>query len=196
MPTMRQVGTATLRKLGIVHEGHTAPDAYHMNVFMEVASSLYLETLSRGLYGRLTPVMIEADYTAGENERIVNLTDTPVTITFPETITPDDDEERLPLDLSVVQVANNDADTDEPSLSVYETPMGGWISASALTLDSYAPFSCRGLHGLACWIALRMADEGYAAELSPVVLSEARRFHGSLAGQFDSPRETNTAEFF
>jgi hypothetical protein len=195
MPTMREVGAAALRKLGLVTEGQPAPTAYDMAVFLEVASSLYLETLSRGLYGRLTPVDVEEDYEAGENERITNLSEVGVTITLPDTITPDDADERLPLDLSVVQVTNDET-AEEPAVYVYEAPLGAWVDAHGLTLDSYAPFSCRGLHGLACWIALRMSGEGHGVEMSPATLSEGRRFHGTLAGKFDSPRITNTSEFF
>jgi hypothetical protein len=194
MATVQRVITAALRKVTKVTEGQPAPVAWDAKNALEVMNSLYAETFSRGLFGRLTAVLIEDDYEANENERITNVSDDDVTVTLPATITDDGEEERMPRDLAVVVVTDDDDDA-EPALYIYEANRGSWVSAFDLALTSYAPLSSRGIHGLACWIAARMADE-YGYQVGPATVLEAGRFHGALAIRFDSERVTTTASYF
>lgn len=190
MATCQEVITPALRKLSKVYEGQPAPIAYDSANALEVLNSLFEETFSRGLFGRLTDVLIEEDYTAGENERIINDSDADVVVTLPGTIDADEADERAPYDLSVVVVA-----ADTPQFYIYEANKAAWITAYDLSLDDYCPLSSRGRHGLACWLAARLADE-YGAEIGPATLREAARFHGALAIKFDSARQATETDFF
>jgi hypothetical protein len=190
MATCAQVVTSALRKTGAVNEGQTAPVAYDAQNALATLSSLYEETFSRGLFGRLTVVLADDDYEAGENERVINTSGGAITVTRPTTITEDVEEERAPLDLSIVVVTGA-----IPELYIYESNVADWVACHSLALADYAPLSSRGVHGLACWLAVRMAEES-GFQIGPATIREAARFHGALAIKADGARTTTTAAYY
>jgi hypothetical protein len=192
MATCRQVVTSALRKLGVVAEGQPAPTAYDADNGLSVLESVYLTSVASGLFGRLTDVTISEDYTAGENERIFNITEDTLTVSYPVTIT---DAKtgvvRMPLDRSIIQVADV-----SPTTHVYSHIVGDWIEMTNLTLDSVAPLTDQGMDGMACWLAVVLAENGYGSVIGPVTLRTAERFRGAQALRVDATRLESTPDFF
>jgi hypothetical protein len=161
MPTVRQITTRALRFLGVVSEGQPAPSAYDSELAREALQSLYTQLIASGAFGDLTDVDIEDDYEAGENERVVNVSDGDVSVTMPaliETTDPDTGAttERLPYDRSVVIVARQ-------GTYMYDADEGDWLQVDALELTDTAPLSGRYGTGLAALLAVSLAPD-YGAE--------------------------------
>jgi hypothetical protein len=152
--------------------------------------------VATGALGKLTPVIISADYTAGENERIVNTSATPWVITLPQVIEADltdpdsEDEDRPPRERAIVEIAG-----DNPVTWIYEARLGGWVSIQDLELTSEAPLSAAFGDELICRFALQIADEN-SAEPGPVTIASARRFMRAITASNDAPRPIGQTNYF
>jgi hypothetical protein len=174
MTTCREGVTRTLRYLGLVSEGQPAPSAYDAQNALQALQNVYLEFISAGRFGPSTDVLISADYTASENERVINETVTDYTISLPDTIDTTDacgaTVTRAPYDRSFVIVAGG-------STFLYDADLAGWQEIEALTLDSDMPLGRRYFLGLAALTALALPELG---DPPPFVVSLAETARAKL----------------
>lgn len=183
MRTVRQVITTALRKIGVVGSGRRAPHEDGAADALEVLLAWYSGAVSSGMFGRLNDVTTEAAYEAKEFERVTNLSDDPVDITLPVTITDDPlCDTRPPVDLCPIVIV-----ADEPLSWLYDGSIGDWIALYGLTLDSPAPLSSRSGDGLACVLAVQLADE-YGGTVGEITASRAAGFLSSLRTRNNSAR--------
>jgi hypothetical protein len=132
---------------------------------------LYLrQNISKGVFGPLTEVAIEADYEAGENERVVNVSGSAVTVTLPATLEDEDTgEDRAPQDRSVVIVAGGDT-------SIYDANQGEWVTIEDLTLNSVEPFEGFNLG----WPLALQLSETFQLQPGPVLIAKAETTQAAL----------------
>lgn len=176
MKTMRQLETRAVR-LATIHGGpgmrsmppDIAADAH------EAALGMFAGFIGNGLFGPATDVLVDTDYEAGENERIVNDTDGDITITLPLTVVDASTGlDRTPEDRAFVIVAGS-----APTLHIYDADQADWIEIGALTLDSTAPLSGRFETGLAALLAVHILSE-YGLEPSAILANLASTAHAAM----------------
>lgn len=176
MTTVRQTITRAYRMLGVLGEGNRAPSADQAVDGLEALGSLYLQLISAGRFGPMTDVAVEEAYTAGENERIADISGLSVAITLPTTIADTDENgdatTRAPQDRSVVQIAGG-------STYIYDIGNPGeakWVSVDSLTLDSVTPLSARYATPIAALLACAIAAEtGFDPPAMVLSMAEAGR---------------------
>jgi hypothetical protein len=147
--TMRDTLTAAIRMTGARALGDT-PDAEEMDVALEAFQTMIgsLPKVS------LTDVIIDAAYTAKEDERIFSTAAAPVVITLPETVIDTKTGlERPPRNGAMVVVAVTG------SRHIYISELGGWQTATGLTLESVQPFGPEHEQGLRAMTAVRIAPD-------------------------------------
>lgn len=184
MTTCRDIITLGLQ-LGRVVGVNRTPRASEAATGLDVLQGMYDGFFANGMFGRLTDVFKDANYTAKEGERIYN---DGVTITIPTTIT-DDGDERAPRDLSAIVVIASGVATNR----VYS--QGAWRNCSALTLDSDAPLAERDKAGLAALFAMYFV-EAFGGELSPMWTRRALQFQGSLSYKLGSTQPDRVGVFY
>jgi hypothetical protein len=190
----------SLRMLGVLAAGRE-PTANDAATAQEVLTGLYVELITNGSLGQLNPVLVRGNYTARENDRIVNDGTAAVAITLPATITPVStgpdtwctpavDETRPPKDRAVVVIAGNPT-----AAYLYEANVGAWVYVNVLAQTDQAPLSVNMPEGLAARLAISLAAEFGADVPKPVALA-ASAWMSSLTGRYGEPREATPAEYF
>lgn len=182
--TCRDIISDGLRLGRVVGIGRT-PRASEAAEGLKVLQGMYDGFVVNGMFGRLTDVFTDEDYTANEWERIYN---DGATITIPTTITNDGDE-RAPYDLSCIVVMASGVPTNR----VYSG--GAWRTLSDLTLDSDAPFSERDRTGLAALFALYYT-EAFGSQLSPMWAKRGLQFQGSLSYKIGSTQPVSEGVYY
>jgi hypothetical protein len=137
--------------------------------------------IGNGMFGPAADVLIEEDYEAGENERVINNSADDVTITLPLTIT-ECGVDRTPEDRAFVIIAGAD-----PLYYIYDADVADWVEIGGLTLDSNAPLSGRFETGLASLLAVHILSE-YGMEPSAILADMARTAHAAM--RLKKPRLT------
>lgn len=164
MLTMRQLAVRALRRVGVVSEGQPTSQAYDTAVALETARDMYLSFIANGLFGPVTDVLVSADYTASENERVINTSEDDITVTLPLTVTDDSSgtrATRAPEDRAFVLVSGS-----EPHAHIYDADLADWRSIYDLTLDDSAPLSGRYATHLSSILAGRLCpDYGMTPDL-------------------------------
>lgn len=193
MATVRDIITRALRKLNEIGEGQPAPTAYQAQSCLAGLQGWYDGAVASGLFGRLTDVTTDEAYDANEFERVTNTTATDVVVTLPTTV--EDTltcETRVPVDLCPIVVINPQAGTLN---YIYDGMLGQWVGLDALNLDSEAPLSRRGSDGLACLLALEMADEMGGGSVGQVTIARAQAFLSSISQRNSSARRVVDYEY-
>lgn len=168
MATVQDIVTQALHRARIVPLGRD-PKAKESANGLFALQGYYDGLFSYGQFSALKEVYATANYTAGENERIIADN---ATITIPDTIATDGGL-RTPHDLSAIVVVTNTAQTN------YIFSNGRWETCSALTLASTAPLSSRDAEGLACSLAMDLA-ETYGTSVGPRAMEKASRFQSGI----------------
>jgi hypothetical protein len=169
-------------------------DAEEASAGLVSLESLFAEMAAEGVFGRLTDVIVSADYTAGEQERIFNTDpdgDAAVfTITLPKEITDADEDAgvRPPRDLTLVQVVGSGATT-----RVYSR--GSWVALDSLTLAGTCPLAERGADGLACLLAAYIAEEN-GKPVGSITAMRGMAFRSRLTHRADSTRQPLAIDYF
>lgn len=203
MANCREVITMALRKLNAIARGDDASAEEAVDSLVSL-QSLYDELVLGGMFGRVIPARVAASATAEENTRIFNTTDGSITVTLPEEIdegsddygrerapsglTLDDGGVRPPRDFSVVSIAGG-------GTYLYSQPRGVWDALTSLTLDSFAPLSERSADGLACLLAVSIADD-VPAQVPAITASRALGFRSRVANRFGVERAPVQADYF
>ena len=137
-----------------------------------------------GLGGPLTDVLISADYTANEDERITNTSGSPVVISLPSTITETNGTVRPPRNGAIVQI-NGAA---SPEIHLYVGYLAGWQRLTDLTLNSANPLGPMHHEGLAALLALRLTGPNTA--IPEAVPLQAEKGLQHIANRFRPSMDT------
>lgn len=151
------------------------PDGPLEDAWLRIAQSMYEGWFEAGLFGRVKPELICADYDALEGQYISSTEN--VTVILPATV--EDDGTRAPRDMTPMGVT-----LGEPEQKfIYERGVGDWVALSSLAFTDYAPLSGKGVDGLACCILEAVGTD------NPAVLRSAARFRSNLAMNYSSPSD-------
>jgi hypothetical protein len=156
--TVQEIIRRALRRLGHLKlDDEPSPSEYDTG--LEALQSVYLDLIEFG--ADLTDVIVTANYSAGENERIFNTSGSNVVITPPTTVEDLEVEAnaagehlRPPRDMSVIAIAEA-----VPEVHAYDATQGAWVSVYGLTLTANAPWSNTWGQGLTALLAVSLADE-------------------------------------
>lgn len=140
-------------------EGEEAVEA------LAIFQAMILSLPALGLGGPLTEVVISDDYTAGENERILDTSGTAV-ITRPTTID-DDGVTRAPINGAIVEVVGA-----SPTLHIYVAYLGAWMPLMGLDFDDVNPLGPQHDEGLAAMLAVRWAPPSMNLPINVAAMSE------------------------
>lgn len=186
MTTVLNWISRSLRMLGAIGTGEIAAGQEAKDA-LEAVNGLILGLPEIGLAPTLTEVIISADYTAGEDERIVN--NGGYAVTLPTTID-DCGETRSPLNgARVVVVAAGVATT-----SIYLSN-SGWETVSGLKLTDTAPLGPEVYTGLCGLLAVHLAPE-YGVEPNATVVGFATGGRTQIADQFQREVEVTGPDEF
>lgn len=207
MATCQVLIKRALRMLGELRSGREPP-ANEAADALQSLQGLYKHLVATGTLGALRDVLVSANCTAGENQRIVNTSGSPITITLPTTVQDHSnyasdtciwdygfigatDGTRPPRDRAVVVEAGT-----SPKTYLYDADLAAWVLIDSLTLTSVAPFTQKLETGMAALLALHMAPEYGDAPPSPLVISGAGQCMSALTQRRDSQLTTTSSEYF
>lgn len=185
MPTCLDLIKDALIWRGVLDPGRE-PEPGDANGGLSVLKGIY-QTIARQV--SLTPVTISADYTAGENERVNNTGATPFVVTLPETITPDGEDERVPFDRSVIQIAGSGS-----GAYLYDAKQADWIKIESLILTSEAPLAVSYYNGLVARLTSELRYPGYP--IDPTAERQALSFKSQMTGRWDVERPVAEPSYF
>lgn len=164
------IGMTQARSLG------DPPSAEEMAAGLTALQSMLL-SLPRVV---LTEVLITANYTAGEDER-VTMSGGTYTVTKPATVT---DAKtgiaRAPRNGAVVEIAN----ATTPERYIYVTELAGWQQVHGLALTSTQPFGPEHEQGLAAMLAVRMCEPVFQKPPTQTVIALAQEGRRSIRQRF------------
>lgn len=174
MRTIRQLVTRAARMLQIGgNEAMRALPAAMGADGLESAQGMYAGFVANGLFGPATEVLADDDYTANENERVINTSGGSIDVTMPATIT-ECGVTRAPQDRSFVIVTGT-----SPATVVYDADQAAWVQIETLTLDDNAPFTSRFETGLSALLAVHIAAE-YGLPVNAVTAALATSAHAAM----------------
>lgn len=180
--TCRSVIKRSMQHLGSLNVGEDPTDNEAQD-FMVSLQSLYDGWVTAGMFGTLTDVLITADYTAKENERITGN----FTVTVPSTVTCEG-VARTPRDLSLIE-------TFDTVRKVYLFDRNAWVQIDSLTLNSTAPLSARSFVGLSACLAAFIADE-LGKPLGQGTTRLASQFRAQISMKLGSSQDRAPGEFY
>ena len=177
MTTMRALLTRAIRKTRTLQIGETV-ESVAMEAALEDAQGLI-----RGLTNwALTDVVISANYTAGEDERITD-TSGSATVTRPTTVTDNSTQEtRPPRNGAVIEVTGT-----TPTRHVYVSELKTWSAAYGLTLDSEQPFGPAMDDALSDMLAARFCENIFQIDPTAVLIALASQGRADFGARFAPP---------
>lgn len=165
----------SMRMLGVIAAGQV-PTGQRGQDALEVANGLILSLPEIGMAPTLREVIISADYTAGEDERIVNISGADLTISLPETID----------DCGTLRTPRNGARvvvTGDTAITFIYLANSGWHQVSGLELTDPAPLGPELYTGLCAVLAVHLGPE-YDQEPSASVVALAQAGLIAISTQF------------
>lgn len=173
MTTMRDLLTRAIRKTRARQLGET-PDAHEMTAALEDAEAFFRTLTNR----QLTDVIITADYTAGEDERIT-YTAGSYTVTRPSEIT---SQNRPPRNGAIVEVTGA-----TPTRHVYVSELKSWQPVSGLALGTEFPFGPSVEDAMSDMLAARFCDSIFQQDPSAVLVQLASAGRDAFVARFSPP---------
>ena len=162
---------------------------------LQVLQDVYMGLVGSGAFGRFNDVLVTADYTAKEQDRVLVNTEDDISITYPQTVADEAAEGgyRPPRDGAAIMTT--DVYSTDIVVHIYDAAYAAWTLIEELALTSYAPLSQRYRAGLEARLAVRLAEE-HGVSVTP----ELRRQEGqgilALVSRYDAPRRDLEAAFF
>lgn len=210
MATCRDIIKRAFRKLGVIAAG-ADPSSDQMIDAQADLVSLFMSWVGLGMFGRTNDTLVlEATYTAREQDRIMSQDILGSTITLPYQITnaydPDwpfgwwwwsgssaygygwwgewwgQTQPRPPRDGALVVIT--DLYSDFRETFVYDGQIGRWVSISGPGLSDECPFSTRYADGIACSLALILAPE-YGQQPQPSIVKGAQEAVYAMGHRYD-----------
>lgn len=206
--TVRDLIRRALRKLGALASGRD-PKANEAQDALESLQALYMELLALGVFGALRDAYVGSagDYVARPGQRITNFDPAQAIITLPVPGDPDvqdgtyvgwdygfdhcDADHQLRDGRAIVLINQL---TDEQAAYVYDGMSSTWVNIGILNLDDVAPLYTRYGDGLACVLAIRLADE-YGQSPGPGTVQGARNFNISISQRNDTYRHVGSDNY-
>lgn len=208
MTTCADILRLAMGQLGLTRAGEQ-PTGQESTDGLIAIQGMYDAWLAEGMFGRVNDTIISGNYTAAEQDRVIN--DGGYTVTLPTVITPTvptgtyypiwPDERtwaalqstatRPPRDLARVDVVASGATTNY----LYDARQRAWITLNGLALSSTAPLANRGVLGLAACLSLQLADS-YGTKPSEGTARQATLFAWSLSSRYDSQRVAGMQDYF
>lgn len=177
MTTMQTFLARSLRKTRAPQVGESI-ESQAMNAALEDAQA-YVRSLTNWA---LTDVVISADYTAGEDERITD-TSGSATVTRPTTITDAVTQEvRTPRNGAVIEVTGT-----TPTRHVYISELKAWSAVYGLTLASEQPFGPAMDDALSDMFAARFCETIFQIEPTAVLVALAGQGKADFGARFAPP---------
>jgi len=206
MATASSLINRALRKIGRLGAGRDARTNDAQDA-LDALRGLYLAWIASGAFGRLADVVVNADYTAGENMRVVRPIGVTATITLPDFVPmyaeplpynrerqyytnyeSVDGNNRPPRDGAVVVITDQATATNQTW--IYDGYVKTWREIGEMALIDNAPLSTSDPEGLAAVLAMEIADQ-FAGDISPTTARAAVRFTTSLTSRFSMPRQVS-----
>lgn len=176
MTTCRDTITQALRLTKVIASGDAA-SADEADDGMVALQSFYDQLVTGGMFGTLRDFYKTDEYEAKEGERIT--APAGVTITFPETLSDNDNGgDRVPRDLACIETIIDGART----VKIWDRT--GWVDLLGLDLNDTAPLAERNAFGLAAALAVSggfAAMFGSVADIGPDVRVLAAQFNGNIS---------------
>lgn len=183
MTTIRETVTLAHQYLGTRALGE-ALDAAEADLGLKALEAMLMSLPTIG-QAKLTDVLIEVDYTAGENERVFDNTDDAVVVTLPETVTDaDTGAERPPRNGAVVQIAGQ-------ATFVYLSYRGDWAQVSGLDLADEQPLGPMFDEAVAAMLAVRIGPQ-MQVQVPPVTVALAQSGRTQIRQQLFQTRKVRT----
>lgn len=181
MTTMREILTRAMRMTRARALGDD-PSAEEMDAMLEDAQSMFLTFPIR----KLTPVLIDENYEAGENERITWTSGSP-TVTYPTTVEDDDGNDRAPQNGAIVETTAAAGSTRK----IYVAELKTWMTLTSLALTSEQPFGPTHDLDVAAMIAARVAGPVFQRAAPDDVLALANQARGNIRNAFRQIQSPN-----
>lgn len=175
MTTMRVLLTRAIRRTRALPMGDM-PEAGQMAAALEDAQAMFMALTNR----TLTDVLTAADYTAKEDERVFNTSDSPITVTLPEIIT-DHGVQRAPRNGAVVEVVSSGG------RHIYVADLGAWKTINGLTLTSEQPFGPPLDDALSAMLAATFCDTIFQRSPTPDLVAAATSGRYAFDARFQPP---------
>jgi len=196
----------SLRKLGVVGAGRDARTNDAQDA-LDALRGLYGSWIASGAFGRLADVVVQSDFNAYENQRIVRPIGVTAEITLPDFVPmysqplpynlerdvyggnyeAVDGNNRPPKDGAVIVIADQETGTIQNW--IYDGIVKVWRQIDELGLADEAPISTADPEGLAAALAMEISDQ-FGAEVSGGTANQYRRFVAALTSRFSMPRQT------
>lgn len=173
MTNMRIFLTRAIRKTRARALGDD-PAAEEMTAALEDAEAFFLTLTSR----QLTDVLVMANYTAGEDERVTQ-NGGPYVVSLPAVI---DGENRPPRNGAIVEVTGSN-----PARSIYVSELADWMPVRGLELTDEFPFGPSVEEAMADMLAARFCDSIFRREPSAVLVQLASQGREQFASRFAPP---------
>lgn len=184
MTTVRDTLTRAIRMTGARPLGDD-PEAAELDVGLDALQAMLDSLVALG--GPLTDVLISANYTAGENERITKTAGTE-TVTRPTTVIDSKTgASRAPRNGAVIEVCGT-----SPTTHVYCAQLASWMPIKALTLDSDQPFGPEHDEGLAAMVAVRVGPDLQQPNIPQWVVAMAEQGRRTLRQRLRQPYTATT----
>lgn len=197
-----------MRRIGVLAAGELPRDLEAADA-LDTLTGIYARLITEGAVGEIHSRNLAGQITAGENQRII-LADTSSVVTLPETV-PENypsssfdpcDElygslfsigSRPIRDGAVVVIVNHVTKTIETFIRDGQANI--WVDIDNLDLTSPAPLSRRDPNGLACMLAIELADE-YGQQPSAMTMANAARWQMGITHNWSEPSPPTRGIYF
>lgn len=173
MTTLRVIFGRAARMARAIQLGETA-SAEEMAAMLEDAQGFFLNYPIR----KLTDVLIDDDYEAGENERISWTSGSP-TVTYPTSITTDGPA-RTPYNGAIVETSATTGSTRK----IYIAELKTWMTLTSLTADSEQPFGPTHDADVAAMLAARFCGPVFQTATPDDVIALANQGRTHIRNAF------------
>lgn len=166
-----------------------------MDRALQVLQDVYMGLIGSGAFGRFNDVLVTADYSAKENDRILVNTESSITITYPQTVADEDAEGGFRPPRDGAAILTTDVYSADIEAHVYDSAYAAWTPIEELTLATYAPLTARYRAGLEARLAVRLCEENGVAVTPELRRQEAQGIL-ALVSRYDAPRRDHEANYF
>lgn len=208
MVTAQQTINRALGKLGILGAGQTPSDDDN-ELCLRALKGTYRRLRTSGAFGKIYDTIPSADrYEPAENEHVARFNSNVEIIDLPETIANFDETTdygattyyedfttvRPPRDCSYIAISDPASDITEDW--IYDGQNKVWRSVERMSFNDPAPLGFRDENGLACLLALAVADD-FGVQPSDRIALAARQFEEGITHNWSQAGElTHKRDYF
>jgi hypothetical protein len=153
----------SMKRIGVLG-GDELPRENEAADALESLKGIYRRLINEGAFGAIRDVYIDGDYDAAPGQRLIG--DCGL-VTLPDRAT----------DLALICIV--DPQTNQTDEYLFDARTQKWRTIDDLDMTSDAPLSARDPLGLACYLAVELADE-YSQTPTEMTVRNAARFQMSI----------------